>query len=376
MHCKNSLVFFLFTLWCITMQSAFAQQKDVWHVFTDKEGYKYGFKDAAGRIRIAPRFMGCFAATDFVHVIAAMEETKAGLKSYYLLKNGKQFGRDSMYVFDFTFDTESEGFIRFRDPVTDKVGLFNSVGGIGIPALYSDMGRVQNGVVTALYGAMRQCADGDSMTNCEHWYWTGGRSLLLDSTNHVLIEDFKYTDGIDYFSMRVDVVPPPDTTRIVFKGTNERYYSFVDNEKRFQQFVADTFLKLNTAPDIISYCYPYIVYANAHINQWTDKPAHAFIQDNYISIKKSITLIKDRNHNYFTSLTDDTPLTDKVQKSLQKKYNDGGRFNGLTKSFFELIIEHYKDSTGNNLLQDQLIFIKIPGGFKLISVDIQSAPIR
>src|SRR3954464_8656370 len=102
-----------------------AQDKDTWVSFWDKDTTHIGFKDKNGNIKIAPKFMGLTFANKFDDIIVVSEEVNETWKSYYLTKTGKIVGRDSLYIFDNSPDCENEGFIRFKDPKTDKMGLFN-----------------------------------------------------------------------------------------------------------------------------------------------------------------------------------------------------------------------------------------------------------
>ena len=130
-----------------------AKAQDRWTAFYDEDDYRSGFKNAKGEVMITPKFMGFTAANWFDKVMAAMQDSSGIFDSYYLLKDGTRFGKDSLYVFDMTFDCEQEGFIKFKDPITDKVGMFDEHGKVAIPAMYNDMTRFYNGVVVALTGA-------------------------------------------------------------------------------------------------------------------------------------------------------------------------------------------------------------------------------
>jgi len=76
------------------------------------------------------------------------------IRSYYKLANGRVVGEDSVYSFDATDDCESDGKIRFRDRVSDKVGFFDNRGRMVVPAVYNDASRFQNGMaVVIIYAA-------------------------------------------------------------------------------------------------------------------------------------------------------------------------------------------------------------------------------
>lgn len=75
-----------------------AQNNKTWFAFWDKDNYLRGFKDSNGVIKIEPRYMGLTTALKFNNIIEVMEESNASLSSYYLLKNGKKLGTDSLYI--------------------------------------------------------------------------------------------------------------------------------------------------------------------------------------------------------------------------------------------------------------------------------------
>src|SRR5690606_20552659 len=82
-----------------------AQDSGPWFAFPNKDSSLIGFKDMTGAIRIAPKFMGLTTAKKFEHIMAVMEI--GTYRSYYLTKNGKETGVDSLYVSDVTADCES-----------------------------------------------------------------------------------------------------------------------------------------------------------------------------------------------------------------------------------------------------------------------------
>ena len=181
-------------LFCLNF-SVFAQNSDIWISFPDKDTTHIGFKDKNGVIKIEPKFMGMTTAHKFENIIAVTEEENNNWKSYYITKEGKIVGRDSLYIFDNGPDCENEGFIRFTDRKTDKMGIFNSEGKIVIPADYSVLSKVQNGMIVALKDALKK-QDG------EHFFWTGGKRYLIDLNNKILIEDFSDHTDLNFYSLQ------------------------------------------------------------------------------------------------------------------------------------------------------------------------------
>lgn len=172
----------------------FAQSNDIWTAFPNKDTTLTGFKDKNGVIKIEPKFNGFTIARKFENIIAVTEEESGNWKSYYLTKQGKIVGRDSLYVFDNGPDCENEGFIRFTDRKTDKMGIFNAEGKIVIPAEYSALTKVKNGIISVLKDAKKQ-QDG------EHFFWAGGKEFLIDINNKILVEDFAYNDDLNFYSL-------------------------------------------------------------------------------------------------------------------------------------------------------------------------------
>src|SRR5690606_13488538 len=102
---------------------SYSQQTDFWTIFWDEKEETFGFKDNKRQSVIDPKFSSYSNVRRLEHIFIASEEKEEKLDINYLNKSGKEFGRDSIYSFDNTPDCESEGFIRFRDQKTDKVGM-------------------------------------------------------------------------------------------------------------------------------------------------------------------------------------------------------------------------------------------------------------
>ncbi|MBD9499196.1 hypothetical protein IB260_12170 [Pseudomonas sp. PDM23] len=215
-----------------------------WVAFTQND--LIGFKDAQGSVKVAPTLSPMFTlARRFEHIIATGEETADGYRSYYLLRDGRHVAPDSLYFFDNAPICESENSIRFRDRQRDKVGFLDGNGQVLIPAELSDATAMRNGMVVALKGATRSCADPDvSLEQCEHKGWSGGIELLLDRHGRTLVQGFDASraEALDWYSKQVSGQASSDPRRVSFKGVDGRYISFVDIEKDFAVWFRDEFL--------------------------------------------------------------------------------------------------------------------------------------
>src|SRR5687768_8162232 len=177
---KYYVLTYLLTLLSCTL---LAQSNDPWFSFWNKDTSLIGFKDKNGIVKIEPKFNGLTTGGKFENIIAVTEEINGSWNSYYLTKTGRMIGKDSLHIFDNSTDCENEGFIRFHDQKTDKAGMFNIKGDIAIPATYNDITRVRNGMIIALTGAKKKQLG-------EHYSWEGGRQLLIDTNNNVIIDNF------------------------------------------------------------------------------------------------------------------------------------------------------------------------------------------
>ena len=151
--------FLLASITAVSWIATLGQRTDTWTAFWNEDSTLIGYKDTNGIVKIEPIFSGFFFAEKFDNIIAISEGNNGELGSYYLTKTGRTFGEDSLFNFDFRYDCESEGFIRFRDPKTAKIGMFDRTGKIAIPAIYDGLSRVRNGMVRGLKGAEKKYWD-------------------------------------------------------------------------------------------------------------------------------------------------------------------------------------------------------------------------
>lgn len=237
----------LFSVFC------FGQKDTNWYAFYNSDSTKIGFKDAEGKIRIEPKFENAMMSTDvFKEVIAVWDYGKnySG-EQYYLNKNGEKFGKDSLYVFDFSFAKESEGKIKFRDQKTDKVGFFDKKGKVVIPAIYNDAGDFQNGIAMIMKDAIKKCWKENNgkqpqYPDCEHWSWEG-TTMVINTENKELFEiekqDFirsiDYDDTYKNFKLNKNV---DSDFYISYKGSDGNTYSFYCPEMDFKKWFETKFL--------------------------------------------------------------------------------------------------------------------------------------
>ncbi|MHC0443832.1 WG repeat-containing protein [Flavobacterium sp. 3-218] len=358
---RKIITFFAFV---ILNCSVFAQSNDIWTSFPNKDTTLIGFKDKNGIIKIEPKFTGFTTAQKFENIIAVSEEENGKWKSYYLTKQGKIVGRDSLYVFDNGPDCENEGFIRFTNHKTDKMGIFNSEGKIVIPAQYSALTKVRNGLIVVLKDAEKQ-QDG------EHFFWKGGTEFLIDIHNKILIENFPYNDNLNYYSLEKTKEPSKDETKESFLGVDGQYYSFINYEKEFTHWLKNTFLPNLTKANLEKYSFDKITYWKEP-DGWISKSKTKFIEQNYTLLKLKLQQLNSKNTDYFIS-------SDGLNQFIYESEEYDIYFNNCNESkdwqypTMDIIINS-KNKT--DFGQDHFEFLRTQNGYRLISVSLKKEALK
>lgn len=360
---KKNIILYIFLCLNFTLS---AQSKDTWISFWDKDTTHIGFKDQNGNIKIAPKFMGLTFANKFDDIIVVSEEVNETWKSYYLTKTGEIVGRDSLYVFDNGPDCENEGFIRFNDPKTDKMGLFNGEGKIVIPAEYSNLTRVRNGMIIALKDAVKE-KDG------EHFFWSGGKEFLIDINNKILIENFGYNDELNFYSLEKSKEKNPDPVRDNFLGVDGQYYSFINFDKEFKEWLKNVLLTDLSKENLLKHSYDKITYWKKKDDDgWITKPKASFITQNYKAIKAKLLELKSANcdyHIFSESLNKFIFETDEYDQYFDNCRQAKDWINPVKNI---VISPQDKNESG----QDHFEFLRTGNGYKLISASSRKEDLK
>ncbi len=344
-----------------------AQEDIPWTVFWGEGSGLMGFKDHNGKIQIEPKYTGFTTAKKFDKIVAVMEENNGKSEAYYLTKSGKKVGRDSIYLFDNGPDCECEGFIRFRDKKTDKAGTFNGKGEIAIPADYNDLTNARNGLVAALKGAKKKCLAENDPSGCEHFTWVEGKEYLLDINNQIIIENFKNSSRLNFFSLKIENEPARDAIRQNFLGVDGKYYSFIDYEKEFREWLNSSLLNQPSKEKLIQNSYNKI-YFWKEPEGWISEVNNQFINRNYRLIVDRLTEIKKKNSDYFISIDGLNPFIYEGPE-FAEYFNNCGEPKEWKYPVMSVVINH---KTKNDSYQDQFEFLKTENGYRLISAAIKN----
>ena len=351
---KKILILFTFFL-CNSL--AFGQSNDIWISFSNKESTLIGFKDKSGLIKIEPKFSGPITANKFENIIAVTGKENDKWKNYYLTKQGKIVGQDSLYFFDNTPDCENEGYIRFTDYKTNKMGIFDREGKIAIPALYSNLTKVRNGMIIVLKDAIRTKIDD------EHFTWTGGKELLIDINNKILIANFSYNDDLNFYSLERSKEPSKNPTRESFLGADGQYYSFINYDKEFKNWVENTLLQNLSKGNLEKHSFDKITYWKEP-DGWINAPKTKFISQNYTYLKLKLQELKNTKSDYFISSNGLNPFIFESDK-YDIYFNNCNESKDWQYPVKNIIINP-KNKTDHG--QDHFEFLRTENGYKLISV--------
>lgn len=228
------------------------------------------------------------------------------LRHYYKLANGRVLGEDSVYVFDATDDCESDGKIRFRDRVTDKVGFFDNDGRVVVPAVYNDASRFQNGMAMVIKDARRVGWDGEDCekSDCEHWLWKGGSMMLINAQNQVLVDSFEVDGQINWYSLRIQDMRGDTSLFCSVKGVNGKWYVFVDYQKEFDKWFREEYLA--ALPDLAKlreFSHDSLVSSLPEYQEWQRMSGDEFIQKCGSRLAARLQLVRDHKISIFTGLT-------------------------------------------------------------------------
>ncbi|MBI5578023.1 MAG: WG repeat-containing protein [Deltaproteobacteria bacterium] len=351
--------------------SKYPQNDSSWIAFWNDNSELMGFKDQNGKIRIEPKYTGFTTARIFDKIIAVMEEKNGRHETYYLTKSRKTVGTNQVYIFDNGPDCECEGFIRFRDNKTDRVGMFNSEGEVVIPAEYNDLTNVRNGFVIALKGAKKKHSNGNDDSGRNHFTWAEGKKHLIDTNNQIIIENFEYDSDLDFFSIKTEPDPAQDPVRQSFPGADDGYYSFIDYKKEFKKWLDSALLASVSKEKLIESSYRRIYIWKEPIG-WTSETSSEFIDANFELIKTRLAELNKEESDYFVSIDGLNPfIYDGIE--FNAYYNNCGEPKEWKYPVMNVTVNH---KTESDFYQDHFEFLRTENGYRLISVTVRNGILK
>lgn len=343
----------------MTSSALLAQTNDSWTAFMNSDSTLTGFKDKNGIVKIEPKFTEVGFAKTFDDIMAVSEDVNGKWKSYYLTKSGRVVGLDSLHFFDNTPDCENEGFIRFRDHKSDQAGLFGKDGKIIVPAEYNDLTRVRNGMIVAIKGATKKSEAGG-----EHFSWAGGKNVLIDTDNKLLIDDFKWDSHLNFFSLKITDQPDPDPVRHNYKGVNGKYYSFVDFDLEFKAWLKKALPDNFTRAQLDAATFSKLMLWHEE-NGWTAEDNNMIVKKDYEALKLKLASLNNAKTDYHIFSESLNPMIYESEE-FKSYYNNCGEAKDWIYPVSAVIITH-SDKSGATLKQDHIDFLRTDNGYRLIS---------
>jgi hypothetical protein len=364
---------------------SFGQTQDIWVRFYDTTTEQSGYKDLKGNITIPAKIKAYTRADSFYNIIAVYEKADSLYKSYYMLKDGRRVGQDSVFMFDFTVDCESEGKIIFYDKKKDRVGFFDKNGIAIIPAIYNYVTPFRNGIAIAHRNAKRKCwEEGGDTTNCEHLGWEGGEMILINDKNEVLADSLNIDlSSINWYSKKENTSSIDTSIYVSIKGRDNITYSFIDFDKEFKKWFGKTFIptirsKNGTLKNLL---FAEITYSSTK-NGWTSLDKNEFLKlfpYALTSARFQTSKLKE------LSISEETTSSFMTESKLFTKYYDAcGEHNRYRFPAFDVMMTYYKkrlkplsdiqsgfykDYEIN--YQEHFLFLRTEEGYKLLQVSLK-----
>lgn len=351
--------------------SVWGQTEDTWTAFYNQDSTLVGYKDRSGDVKITPKFAGYMTAMKFDKIVAGMERNGEKWISYYVNKDGKVFGTDSMYIFDNTADCENEGFIRFRDSKSDKVGLFDKNGNIVVPTIYNDLTKVRNGMLIGLKGAKKKYVRENAPPVDNYYTWGGGIEMLIDTLNNILAENFPNDNKLDFYSVERTSKPSEDKSKKSFPSSDGKYVTFIDFEEEFKAWLIDGLLSDFTQEQLLQSAYDTIVWESKE--GWAKSEKQEFVDNNFQLLRQILLEINEPQTNYSIFLNGLNPFMYEGQE-FDKYFNNCREAKEWQYPVLSVVISY--DYGTEDISQNHFDFLRTENGYRLISVTIRSAEIK
>lgn len=184
---------------------------------------------------------------------------------------------------------------------------------------------------------------------------------------------YKARHHLDWDSLEVSQTPPGDKNRVVYKGTDGRYYSFIDFEKEFHNWLTENLLQDLTRDKLSRNAYKSISYQDDQNGGWIHKESRGFIETNYELLRKNLLAAGEGANHSFTVDTFDPwmlPAGDFEQYVVECESAQGWK-----SPVMDLSIDEPHDD--NELAhQNHFEFLRTSDGYKLFRVRMVTGSLR
>lgn len=175
---------------------------------------------------------------------------------------------------------------------------------------------------------------------------------------------------MNFFTLEKTTTIHSDTIRKSFLAKDGTYYSFVEFENEFRQWITKELLNNLTVERLVSISYDTITWEST--NGWGKTNKQKLITDNFTILKNGLLEILQPKTDYFVSSDGLNPFMYEGAE-FEKYYNNCGESKDWIYPTMSIIISHKgkKDFT-----QNHYEFLKTDNGYKLISLTIRNEKMK
>ncbi|MCP3901421.1 MAG: WG repeat-containing protein, partial [Desulfobacteraceae bacterium] len=256
---------------------------------------------------------------------------------------------------------------------------FDKNGKIAIPAIYNEALPFRNNMAVALKNAERVCWNGEKYSDqnkCEHWSWKGGETYLINDKNEILIEKFNYNKNLDWFSLIITDEQKYAQNRELFKGTNDKYYSFINFEKEFKNWFARDFLLSTDLSSLENNCSTEVAFWSYKKSDWIKNKTDRFLAKNKEILIQQINDFRLGNMEY--SVRQDSLNPYIFDNDKYSEYFDScGNAKKWQNPVFTALVSHRNEKGILELdYKNYFEFLKTNQGYKLISLGLKDKGLK
>ncbi|MFO0357532.1 MAG: hypothetical protein ACK50A_11310 [Sphingobacteriaceae bacterium] len=205
----------------------------------------------------------------------------------------------------------------------------------------------------------------------EHYEWIGGQELLIDTTNKVLIENFKFNNNLNFSSRNISNLPSSDSIRQSFIAFDGSYYSFIDFDKEFKTWLKSKLLDNFTKENLTNVMFDEITFWKEP-KGWSKEQKRSFIERNYELIKSKLLELNSEQTEY--SIFSDRLNQFMFNSNNYKKFYDNcGESKDWIYPVKNIVINH---KVKGELIQDSFEFLRTDNGYRLICITIKMGQIK
>lgn len=188
--------------------------------------------------------------------------------------------------------------------------------------------------------------------------------------NTILVENFNYDKSLNFYTLEKTISRPSDTIRKSFIAKDGSYYSLVDFEKEFKQWITKELLTNLTVDRLVSIAYDTITWESS--NRWGRTNRQQLISDNFAILKNGLLEMLQPQTDYFISIGGLNQFMYEGAE-FEKYYTNCGESKDWMYPTMSIVISH-KNKKGRS--QNHYEFLRTDDGYKLISLTIRNEKMK